>query len=276
LPIVAPTVRMAVKGDVLARFEGPGISFSPATGAITVTTSDEGTHDVLTTRPETFLLPAGKRFELEVEGSYAPATAPLIAPGEPLVVRVKYRANKAADLSISLRSLEEPDLAEGGQTFHLAEGEKGSHEATLTPEPSGSGFYAAIGVRGGACDLDDVEILRGGKTLAAAHAEYAAEAYVKTTCTASPTRPIAGKKSFHCEANPTADVFTFGAPEGYLFLSMRTPSGESSRVKTLSLDGGRNIDATLAQPGTLVIGMIGRGTATIRAVSANEIGTPAH
>ena len=236
-----------------------------------------GPHDVLTTHPETFLLPAGKRFELEVEGSYAPATAPLIAPGEPLVVRVKYRATKPSDLSISLRSLEEPDLAEGGQTFHLAADERRApHEATLTPEPSGSGFYAAIGVRGGACDLDDVEILRGGKTLAAAHAESTAEPYVKTTCTASPTRPIAGKKSFHCEANPTADVFTFGAPEGYLYLSMRTPSGESSRVKTLSLDGGRNIDAALAQPGTLVIGMIGRGTATIRAVSANEIGAPAH
>src|SRR5262249_10245882 len=145
-----PSKKVVLQGDALARVEGAGVTFKPETGAIPVTSSGDGSHEILSTRADALPLGDGKRFTIEVAGTYAPVTAPLITPGEDLVVRVKYRATAAGELSIALRSLEEPDIADNAQTFRLAPNEKGSHEATLTPAPGSSGFYIAIGARGGA------------------------------------------------------------------------------------------------------------------------------
>jgi hypothetical protein len=187
-------------------------------------------------------------------------------------VRVKYRAAEAAELYAALRSLEDPDSTEATTTWKLAAGEKGSKEAALTAPAGASGPYLGLGVSGTATlEIDDIELLRGGKVLAAARAEAASEPHVKTSCAPSAApKPIAGKKSLRCGGG-AGDKLTLGLPPSHLFVAVRSPSGERAVLRTLSLEGGRSLDATLTEGGEIVVGLAGPGTATLRSIEITPV-----
>ncbi len=42
-------------------------------------------------------------------------------------------------------------------------------------------------------------------------------------------------------------------------------------LRTLSLEGGRSVDATVSEGAELVVGLVGPGSATIRAVEMTEL-----
>jgi hypothetical protein len=129
-----------------------------------------------------------------------------------------------------------------------------------------------VGVTGGAVDLDDVELLRGGKLLAAARGEGAADPAVKTDCSPSPDRPIAGKGSLRCQPG-NGERITLGRPEGYLAVVLRDSAGERATLRTLSLQGGRSVDAALVEDGgELVITLVGAGSATIEQIEVTDLG----
>ena len=49
-------------------------------------------------------------------------------------------------------------------------------------------------------------------------------------------------------------------------------SGERAALRTLSLEGGRSLDAALAEDGELVVGLAGAGTATLRTIEVRNVG----
>jgi hypothetical protein len=257
--------------QALAQVEGAGLSFRTDGGAIVVTAQGAGDRVALRTRPEALPLASGHHYRLKVSGAYAPAAAALIAPGDELTVRLKFRADQAGDLYAALRSLEDPDASESTTTWHVNAGEKGTREAALTADPTSSGFYVGVGLTGaGGVDLDDVEILRGGKPIAAARAESDAEPGVKSDCLVIGVGALGGQKSWRCKAG-AGDRVVVGRPESHLFLTLRGPLGDRAVLRTLSLDGGRSVDATVSEDAELVIGLVGPGTATIRTVETTEL-----
>ena len=257
--------------QALAQVEGAGLSFKVDGAAIVVTAQGAGSRVALRTRPEALPLTLGHHYRIKVSGSYTPTTPPLITPGEELTVRIKFRADQAGDVYAALRSLEDPDGAESTTTWHVAAGEKGAREATLTADPASSGFYLGVGMTGsGGIDLDDVEIVRGGKTLAAARAEADGEPGVKTDCLVIGAGALAGQKSWRCKAGP-GDRIVLGQPESHLYLTVRGPLGDRAVLRTLSLEGGRSVDATMSEDAELVVGLVGPGSATIRAVETTEL-----
>jgi hypothetical protein len=260
----APSVR--VEGHTLAKIEGQGVTVKLDAGVATVTVTDEASHDVLKSSAEQARLEAGKRYLIKVSGSYAPAAAPLLAPGEEVMVRLKYRAAQASELYAALRSIEDPDASESIATWKLAAGEKGTKEATLTAAAGSSGPYLGVGVSGaGEVELDDVELVRGGKVIAAARAEAAAEPHVKTSCAELTQKAIAGKRSLRCGGG-AGDKLTLGRPGSHFFVAVRGPSAERAVLRTLSLEGGRSLDATLTEKAEIVLGLAGPGTATVRSI----------
>jgi hypothetical protein len=205
-------------------------------------------------------------------GQYAPTAAPLLSPGDELVARLKYRAAQAADLQVALRSLEDPEGSEGAESIQVTAGGQGAKEIKLTADPQQTGFFLGVSVKGGTVDLDDVELLRGGKVLAAARGEGAADAGVKTTCATSAEKPIAGKGSLRCQAG-NEDRITLGKPDGYLMVTLRDSAGERATLRTLSLQGGRSIDAALKEDGgEIVITLVGAGSATIEQLEVTDLG----
>ena len=257
--------------QALAQVEGAGLSFKTDGGAIFVTARGAGDRVALRTRPEALPLVSGHHYRLKVSGTYAPAASALIAPGDEITVRLKFRADQAGDLYAALRSLEDPDAGESTTTWHVNVGEKGAREATLTADPSSSGFYVGVGLTGaGGVDLDDVEILRGGKAIAAARAESDAEPGVKSDCLVIGVGALGGQKSWRCKAG-AGDRVVVGRPESHLFLTLRGPLGDRAVLRTLSLDGGRSVDATVSEDAELVIGLVGAGTATIRSIETTEL-----
>jgi hypothetical protein len=257
--------------QALAQVEGAGLSFKADGTALVVTAQGAGSRVALRTRPEALPLTSGHHYRIKVSGAYAPAAPALIAPGEEIVVRLKFHADKEGDLYAALRSLEDPDASESTTTWHVAAGDKGAREATLTADPSSSGFYVGVGMKGaGGVDLDDVEILRGGKPVAAGRAEIDAEPGVKSDCLVIGAGALAGQKSWRCKAGP-GDRVVLGQPESHLFLTLRGPLGDRAVLRTLSLDGGRSVDATVPSDAELVIGLVGPGTATIRSLETTEL-----
>ena len=257
--------------QALAQVEGAGLSFKVDGSALVVTAQGAGSRVALRTRPEALPLVSGHHYRIKVVGAYAPASPALIAPGEEITVRFKFRADKEGDLHAALRSLEDPDATESTTTWHVTAGEKGAHEATLTADPASSGFYVGVGMNGaGGVDLDDVEILRGGKPVAAGRAEVDAEPGVKSDCLVIGVGALGGQKSWRCKAGP-GDRVLLGQPDSHLFLTLRGPLGDRAVLRTLSLEGGRSVDATVSEDAELVIGLVGPGTATIRTVETTEL-----
>jgi hypothetical protein len=195
----------------------------------------------------------------------------LIAPGDEMTVRLKYRAQQGGELFVALRSLEDPESTESTTTWKVAAGEQGAKETKLTADAGSSGFYLGAGLVGsGNVDLDDLELLRGGKVVAAARAEADGEAGVKQDCMVIGEKPLGGSKSFRCKAG-SGDLLSLGIPASYLFLSLRGPLGDKATLKTLSLEGGRSVDATVSEDTELVLGLVGAGTVSIRGVELTEL-----
>lgn len=258
--------------EALGRVEDPGVAFRVSGSALAISATADGKRDALRTKPEVLSLAGGHRYRIKIIGQYAPAAPPLVAPGDELVARVKYRAAAAADLQIGLRSLEDPEGAEGAESVHVNAGATGAREVKLTADPQQTGFYLGVLVKGGAVDLDDVELLRGGKVLAAARGEGAADPGVKTDCAASADRPLAGKGSLRCQPG-NEDRITVGKPEGYLMITLRDSAGERATLRTLSLQGGRSIDAALREDGgEIVLTLVGAGSGTIEQLEVTDLG----
>ena len=258
--------------EALVRIEDPGVAFRVATGAVSITATTDGKRDALRSNGDVISLLGGHRYRLKIVGRYAPATAPLIQPGDELVARLKYRAGQAADLQIALRSLEDPEASEASDGWHVAAGDKGARESKLVADAQQSGFYLGVTVRGAPVELDDLELLRGGKLLTAARAEGGDEPGVKTDCAVESRKPIAGTKSLSCKAGD-GDRITLGKPDGYLMIGLRDAGGERASVRTLSLQGGRSVDAALKEDGgAVVITLVGAGSATIEQLEVTDLG----
>lgn len=258
--------------EALGRVEDPGVAFRVASPALTVSATAEGKRDALRTKPEVLSLAGSHRYRIKIKGQYAPASAPIVQPGDELVARLKFRATQAADVQLALRSLEDPEGNEAAETWKIGAGDKGAHEIKLTADPQQSGFFLGLGVRGGSVDVDDVELLRGGKVIAAAHGEGGDEPLVKTECAPSKDKPIAGKGSLRC-APGNGDRVTIGKPESYLMITLRDSAGERATLRTLSLQGGRSIDAALREDGgEIVFTLVGAGSATIEQLEVTDLG----
>jgi hypothetical protein len=270
-PAPAPAPSIRVEGNTLAKIEGAGVTVKLEPAGAIVTVTDEASHDVLRSSAEQARLEAGKRYLIKVTGSYAPASAPLLAPGDEVTVRLKYRASDASELYAALRSIEDPDSSEAIATWKIAAGEKGAKEASLTAPAGASGPYLGVGVGGGgAIEIDDVELVRGGKVIASARAEAAAEPHVKSSCSEVTAKAIAGKKSLRC-AGGAGDKITIGRPASHFFVAVRGPSAERALLRTLSLEGGRSLDASLTEKAEIVLGLAGPGTATVRSIEISAL-----
>jgi hypothetical protein len=257
--------------EALASVEGAGLSFKREGGAVTVTAKGAGVRPALRSRPEALSLSAGHHYRVRIKGSYAPAEPALIGPGDALTARLKFRAREAGELYVALRSLEDPDSTESTTAWSLQANDSGSRDVSLTADPQASGFYLGVGVRGaGAIELDDIELVRQSKVLAAARAEATAEPAVKTDCPATTDKPLAGTKSLRCQGG-NGDRVTIGMPTSFLSLSLRGSGEDRAVLRTLSLDGGRSLDATVGDEAELVISLSGAGKATITAVEVSEI-----
>jgi hypothetical protein len=264
LPAQAP--RSFKADEVLGRIEDPGVAFRVEPGAVTVSATAEGKREALISKAEALPLPAGRRYRVKLLGSYKPASAPLLQPGDDLVARVRYRVDAAgaADLSLALRSLEDPEAAEATERWHTAAGEKGTHEAKLSADPQETGFYLGVGVRGAGVTFDEVDLLRGGKVLLTAKP---GEPGVKSECTASAAKAL----PLHCPPGE-ADRITLGQPEGFLVIMLRDATGSRATTRTLSLEGGRSLDASLGDGAELVITLVGAGSATLQTIEVTDLG----
>ena len=260
-----------VLGDKLGQISGAGLTFSPASGGITITATTDGARDVLRASTADLKASSGNRYVLHISGSYSPATPAVIKAGDDLTIRFKYRADQAGDVFVALRSLEDPDASESTSTLPIAKAGAGEQQATLTAAPGSSGFYVGIGSRTTAIELDDVEVVRGGSVIASALAEAPKETLVETNCSIGNSKPITGKGTFVCQSG-TTDAITIGKPRSHLFIAVRNGTGDDKSIlRTLSLEGGRSIDAKLADDSSLVIGLVGPGTATIQAVEVKKL-----
>ncbi len=268
----APSKPRSLKGDdALATVEGAGLSFKREGGAISATATGAGNRVALRGKPEALGLAGGRHYRFKLTGSFTPASPALITPGDEVTVRLKYRAPQGGELFVALRSLEDPDSTESTTTWKVAAGEQGAKEATLTADAGSSGFYLGAGLVGsGSVDLDDLELVRGGKVVAAARAEAEGEAGVKQECLVIGEKPLGGSRSFRCKAG-SGDLLSLGIPASYLFLSLRGPLGDKATLKTLSLEGGRSVDATVSEDTELVVGLVGAGSVSIRGVEVTEL-----
>jgi hypothetical protein len=268
----APPKGLRVPADDLAKIEGPGLAFRASSGSVTITSTTEGNHDALRGAAEKLRLLGGSRYLVHVSGSFKPSAPPLIAPGDELIVRFKYRAAQAGEIYVALRSLEDPDALESTATFRVAAGASGSEQAPLVASPASSGFFVGIGSRdAGAIELDDVEIVKQNAVVAAARAESPGEPHLKTSCTIAASRPLGGKSSFRCEPSP-GDRLTLANPAGHLYLAIRgKSSGERALLRTLSLEGGRSLDAALTDDAELILGLSGPGSATIQSIEVEKL-----
>lgn len=258
--------------DALARVEDPGVAFRSGDGEVVVSATAEGRRPALRTKMDVVELVGGHHYRIKVMGRYAPAKAPLLAPGDELLARYKYRASAPVDITLGLRSVEDPEGSEVSKTFHADAGARGVHEAKLVADPLQTGFFLGVAVRGAPVDLDDIELVRGGNVIAAARGEGGEEPWVKTECVPSKDKPIAGKSSLRCEQSDT-DRITLGEPDGYLVIGLRDSAGERAAVQTVSLEGGRSVDAVLREDGgEIVFTLLGAGSATITQLEVTDLG----
>ncbi|APR78312.1 Hypothetical protein A7982_03659 [Minicystis rosea] len=258
--------------EAFSRVEDAGVAFRVAGTSITVSATAAGNRDALRTKGDAVTLVGGHRYRVKVMGQYTPTTAPVIQPGDELTARFKYRAAQAADLQVALRSLEDPE-GEGAESIRVGAGEKNARELKLTADPQQTGFFLGFAVKGAPVELDDVELLRGGKVILAARGEGAEDAGVKSECSVSKDKPLSGKGSLQC-APGNGDRLTLGKPEGYLVITLRDSAGERSTLRTLSLAGGRSVDAALREDGgEVTISLVGAGSATIDQIEVTDLGS---
>ncbi len=253
--------------EALGRVEDPGVGFRAEAGAVTVTATAAGKHDALLSKADGLSLPAGHRYRLEVSGVYRPAAPPLVQPGDELLARVAYRAEGAATLQLALRSLEDPEAAETTDSFSAAGGAKGSHESSLAAQPLQTGFYLGVTVKGAPVELSGIELLRGGKVIATGRA---GEPGTWTDC--APVK-AAGHDARALRCPPgEGDRVTLGQPESYLVLGLRDAAGLRASTRTLSLEGGRSVDALVGEGAQLVVTLVGPGSATVDRIQVTDLG----
>jgi hypothetical protein len=283
----APAPPRTLKAEeVLARVEDPGVAFRAEAGALTVSASGEGKRDALRSRADVLSLSEGHRYRVTIAGAYRPASPPILAPGDELVARLVYKAEGEATLSLALRSLDDPEAAESTETWRAAAGEKAVHEAKLTAGPQQTGFYLGLVVKGAPIEVAELDLSRGGKVLLSAHP---GEPTTRTDCAvvnaAGPARPSrappkptakpagGGARPLRCTPGE-GDRLTLAAPDGYLLATLRDATGPRATFKSLSLEGGRSLDATVGTGAELVLTLIGAGSATVERVEVNDLGQP--
>ena len=259
--------------DALAVVEGPGLAVKRDGSALTVTAKGAGEHLVMQSRKEAMPFLGGRHYRVKITGRYVPTEAPLIAPGDEVTAKLKYRAAQAGELLVALRSLEDPEASETTTTLPLKAGDTGARDLNFTASPRESGFYLGVAVRGGAVDLDDIELLRGGKPVVVARAEAPGEPAVKTDCAPSPDKALAGATSWRC-ASGEGDRVTLGMPASFFTIALRGPSGDRGALRALSLEGGRSVDATMKDDGELSLSLTGPGTLTVQSVEVSDLASP--
>jgi len=275
VPVTSSDVKPSstrVPGDKLSQIAGAGLTFSSAaSGGVTVAATTDGPRDVLKASAADLHASGGNRYLIHITGSYTPASPSLIKPGDDLTVRFKYRAAQTGSGYVALRSLEDPEASESTSTFEVAKPGSGEQQVAVTAVPGSSGFYVGIGSKTLTLELDDIEVVRGGSVIATAQAESAKEANVESTCKVGVGKAISGKGSFSCASGPK-DVVTIGRPQSHMFVSVRTGSGEErSILRMMSLEGGRSIDAKISDDSSLVIGLVGPGSAVIQGVQVKKL-----
>ncbi len=256
--------------DVFERMEDPEVVFKVETGSVSILSNGTGKHDAVRSKADSISLQGGHRYRVRVVGKYKPNVEPLVKPGDELTARLRYRASSPTELTLALRSVEDPEASEGAETWQATPGDKGAREAKLTADPQSTGFYLGVAVKGAPIDLDDIELLRGGQPLAVSRAEAPNEPHVKTDCETGKGRPISGSKSWHCNAGE-GDRITLGRPEGFLQISVKDRGGDRGTLRTLSLEGGRSIDALLKEDGQIVVSLVGAGSATLERIEITEL-----
>lgn len=254
----------------LTKVADPALAFRVEAGAVHATATADGPRDVFRSNRDVLPLKGGHRYRITVHGRYVPATRPLVLAGDELLIRLKYRTTKEADLSIALRSFEDPDTNLAVDTWHAGAKAAGTHEAKFSANAQQSGFYVTLAVRGAPVELDDFEVTRQGTVLTAARGEGADGPSVGTDCALSKVKPIAGSHSFLCQAGD-GDRMTLGKPAAYVGLVVRDAAGERGSVKSVSLDGGRGVDATMTTDGDLAVVLGGPGAVAIDRIEIADL-----
>jgi hypothetical protein len=263
-----PPPRTLKAEEVLTRVEDPGVAFRAEAGAVTVTSSTDGKRDALIAKADALGLSEGHRYHVTLAGAYRPASPPLIAPGDELVARLKYKAEGEASLALSLRSLDDPEGAESTETWRAASGDKAVREVKLTADPQQNGFYLGFTVKGSPVAVDALELLRGGNVIVAAKA---GEPTTRTDCTAGKAVTGGSAHPLHCVPGE-GDRVTLAQPQGYLIVTVRDASGPRASLKALSLEGGRSLDATVGADAQIVFTLVGAGAATVERLEIADLG----
>jgi hypothetical protein len=253
--------------DALARVENPEIAYRADAGVVTLTRTSNAAAaaeaDALLSKPDVLPLASGRRYRIKISGSYKPATAPPIAPGDEIVARLKYRADGPATIAVALRSLEDPD-AEPAESFRGTSKDIASRDVKLTADPAQTGFTVDVAVAEAPVEFEAIELLKNGKTLIAAHA---GEPTLRTACA---TKPAKAGSAATLDCKPGQRV-RIGEPAGYLVLGVRDAGGKRASTATLSLDGGRSIDAAVGADARVWVGLVGVGAATVEQVEVTEL-----
>jgi hypothetical protein len=251
--------------DALARVENPDIAFRADAGVVTVSRSSNPIEaDALLSKPDGLPLASGHRYRIKLSGSYKPAAAPLITPGE-VTARIKYHAEGAATLSVALRSLEDPE-GEPAESFRTAAKDKGSRDVRLLADPAQTGFSVDVAVADAPVEIEAIELSRDGKVVIAAHA---GEPALRTGCAVKPAKSKADPPTLECKPGQRVRV---GEPSGYLVVGVRDAGGKRAATATLSLEGGRSIDAAVGDDARVWVGLVGLGSATLEQVEVTELG----
>ncbi len=252
--------------EALVRVEDPAVAFRAAAGSVTVSAVADGKHDVALGNREAVPLTSGHRYRIEVAGAYRAAAPPLVQPGDELVARLAYRAVGAATIQLALRSLEDPEAAESTETVTAAAGDAAKHEAKLTADPQQTGFYLGVTVKGAPGRLH-----RGRaapRRRRDRHGTAGRRGRAHRLCRADlqgAGRPL------RCQPGE-GDRVTLGQPDGYLVLGVRDSTGLRASTRTLSLEGGRSIDALVGEGAQLVVTLVGSGSATLDRIKVTDLG----
>jgi hypothetical protein len=268
LPVPLQPPRTLKADAALARVELPDVAFRIEAGALTIGSTNAAApeREALIGNTEALALSSGHRYRLRVSGTYRPASPPLIAPGDEITVKVTYRADREGTIVLALRSLEDPDASESTETIHTAAHERATKEVKLTADPRQTGFSLGLAAAGSPVEIDALEVLRDGRSVVVANAGDPA---VQTSCI--PGRAVGGKPApLACKAGD-GDAITLGKPAGFLVLGVRDATGKRASTRTLSLEGGRSVDAAVGEDARLYVGLSGAGAATIEQVEIIEL-----
>jgi hypothetical protein len=252
--------------DTLTRVENPDIAFRASSGAVTVSRSTNPVEaDALLSKPNALPLAAGHRYRIKVSGSYTPAAPALISPGDDITTRLKYHAEGGATIATALRSLEDPD-AEAADSFRAAAGDKATHDVKLSADPAQTGFSVDVAVADAPVEFESIELLRAGKVILAARA---GDPTVRTGCATKPAKAHGDAPSLACKPGQRIRV---GEPAAYLVLGVRDAGGKRASTATLSLDGGRSVDAVVGEDARFWVALVGFGSATLEQVEVTDLG----